>query len=332
MQMSLYVDNSETIGGYFQIQIASKEEYHPSLIKLNTARNALEYILKIKKYTKIYIPYFTCIVLLEPLMRMKIPFVYYRINSQLDPILDFEIGATECLLYTNYFGLKNDTVNKLCKTIKNIIIDNAQAFFTSPLNGIDTIYSCRKFFGVADGAYLALNTDKRLSLPTDVSANRIMHLIESIDIGKEQAYSIFKENEKGLENQSIKQMSALTQKILSSIDYQNCINSRNKNFNFLHENLGDLNELALEMPIVKGPLVYPFLIQNADVKKRLIADKIFTPTYWPNVFDWTTPEMFENYLAKYLIPLPIDHRYSLSDMKIIIKSLKKALLPNYANY
>lgn len=325
--MSLYLENSNTIGGYFQLQLASREEYHPSLIKLNTTRNALEYILKVKQYTKIYIPYFTCNVMLEPILRMNIPYSFYSINSQLDPILDFEIGETECLLYTNYFGLKNIMVNQLCKTIKNIVIDNAQAFFITPLPGIDTIYSCRKFFGVADGAYLALNTNKRLSLPTDVSANRIMHLIESIDVGKEQAFSIYKENEKRLENQAIKYMSAITQKILSGIDYQSCINSRNDNFNFLHENLTELNELTLETPIAKGPLVYPFLIQNADVKRRLVADKIFTPTYWPNVFDWTTPKMFENYLTKYLVPLPIDHRYTLSDMKVITKSLKKALLP-----
>ncbi|RZJ77943.1 MAG: hypothetical protein EOO47_15360 [Flavobacterium sp.] len=328
--MSLYLDNSDTIGGYFQLQLASREEYYPSLIKLNTNRNALEYILTVRQYTKIYIPYFTCSVMLEPILKMNIPFDFYVIDSQLDPVLDFEIGANECLLCTNYFGLKNITVNGLCKTIKNIIIDNAQAFFASPLPGVDTIYSCRKFFGVADGAYLALNTHKRLSLPTDVSASRIMHLIESIDVGKEQAFNIYHENEKRLENQGIKHMSALTQKILAGIDYQSCINSRNDNFNFLHENLVELNELHLEMPIAKGPLAYPFLIQNADVKKRLIAEKIFTPTYWPNVFEWTTPKMFENYLAKHLVSLPIDHRYTLSDMKVILKSLKRALQPiNY---
>ena len=38
---------------------------------------------------------------------------------------------------------------------KNLIIDNAQAFFAKPLLGIDTFYSPRKFVGVSDGGILA---------------------------------------------------------------------------------------------------------------------------------------------------------------------------------
>lgn len=38
-----------------------------------------------------------------------------------------------------------------------IILDNTQSFFQKPISGIDTIYSCRKYFGVPDGAYLSTN-------------------------------------------------------------------------------------------------------------------------------------------------------------------------------
>ncbi|WP_214225519.1 hypothetical protein [Pedobacter sp. B4-66] len=324
--MNLYKENSNAIGGFFQLQLPVREEYYPSLIKLNTSRNALEYILKVKQYTKIYIPYFTCSVLLEPILKLGVAYEFYSINSELDPIIDFEIGPTECFLYTNYFGLKSSTINSLCKTIQNIVIDNAQAFFSEPISGVDTIYSCRKFFGVSDGAYLYLNINTRLDLETDVSVERFTHLIKSMDIGKEEAFGIYQENEKRLENQDIKQMSVLTQKILSGIDYQSCKNTRNENFSFLHESLAELNELNIEMPVPNGPLVYPFLVNNEDVRNKLIEKKIFTPTYWPNVFEWTNNQMIENYLAKYLVLLPIDHRYNLNDMKLIVKSLKEVLL------
>ncbi len=159
--MRHYTKRLKAIGGYIELQLPTKEEYYPNLIKLNTARNSLEYILKINNYTSIYIPYFTCEVMLEPMKKLGIAYYFYTIDENLDPIIDFRIGPTECFLYTNYFGIKQQTVLKLSTQITNLIIDNAQAFFSKPLPGIDTIYSCRKFFGLSDGAYLHSNLVSR---------------------------------------------------------------------------------------------------------------------------------------------------------------------------
>ena len=41
------------IGGYFELELASKEEYHTSAIKLNSGRNAFKYILKAQNIKKI---------------------------------------------------------------------------------------------------------------------------------------------------------------------------------------------------------------------------------------------------------------------------------------
>ncbi|WP_164108744.1 MULTISPECIES: hypothetical protein [Sphingobacterium] len=312
----------KTIGGFFQLQLSNGEEYYPSLLKLNTTRNALEYILRVKDYTKIYIPYFTCDTILEPMLKLAVPYEFYTLDKQLDPIIDFEIGYGECFLYTNYFGLKQNTVEKLSKNLENLIIDNSQAFFSKPLDKIDTIYSCRKFFGVSDGAYLQLNSSLRLKLETDISVDRFLHLIKSIEVGNENAYQNFVANEKSLENNDIKNMSVLTQKILSGINYQNCKKIRKQNFNYLQENLAGINELDLEMSIDSVPMIYPFLLSNDKVKTKLIEKKIFVPTFWPNVLKWTNERMFENHLAKHLVPLPIDHRYTIEDMKLLVCVLK----------
>jgi len=315
----------KTIGGFFQLQISNGEEYYPSLLKLNTTRNALEYILRIKGYTKIYIPYFTCDTILEPMLKLAVPYEFYTLDKQLEPVFDFEIGDGECFLYTNYFGLKQHTVEKLSKNIENLIVDNSQAFFSKPLDKIDTIYSCRKFFGVSDGAYLQINSNLRLNIETDISVNRFLHLIASIDVGNENVYRDFVENEKSLEQNDIKKMSILTQKILSGINYQNCEETRTRNFNYLQENLAAINELDLEIPIGAVPMIYPLLISNDKVKTKLIEKKIFVPTYWPNVFKWTHEHMFENHLAKNLVPLPIDHRYTIKDMERIVCVLKDVI-------
>ncbi len=320
METALEVSN--TIGGYFPLHCTGKNDYYPNLIKLNTSRNALGYIIHLKKYTKVYIPYFTCDVMLEPLKRLKIPYQFYKIDAQLEPIIDFEIGKNECLLYNNYFGLKENAAKRLSKLIDNVIIDNAQAFFSKPVVNIDTFYSCRKFFGVPDGAYLQINTNERMELEIDISEGRFSHLIRSIDHGIESSYINFMENEKALTNLGPRTMSKLTHTILCNIDYEFAKQTRIDNFNFLHSKLSAVNEISFEFPDSASPMFYPLLISKPGVKRDLIENKIFTPTYWPNVFNWTTENMLEYKLARDLVPLPIDHRYGLDDMNHMLTKLK----------
>ena len=54
----------ESIGGYFSLELPKYEEYHKDAIRLNTGRNCLEYILRARRYSKVYIPYYTCEVIL----------------------------------------------------------------------------------------------------------------------------------------------------------------------------------------------------------------------------------------------------------------------------
>lgn len=64
----------------------------------------------------------------------------------MEPVFDYEnIQADQGFLYTNYFGLKDNFINILANKIQNLIIDNAQSFFSKPCKEIDTFYSVRKF-------------------------------------------------------------------------------------------------------------------------------------------------------------------------------------------
>jgi len=317
--------NPKSMGGYFELQLTAGAEHYPNLIRLNTGRNALEYILKQRAYTKIYIPYFTCEVILEPINKLNIAYQFYSINEKLEPIIDFEIEPHSCLLYTNYFGIKQGAVKELSKHIKHLIVDNSQAFFSEPLPGIDTFYSCRKFFGVSDGAYLQIKKKLSKKLPVDLSIHRFSHLLKSIELGIEAGYSDYKANNEVLENNEIKGMSLLTQRILSGIDYEECAKIRKRNFNFLHKHLQAHNLLKFDISESSSPMVYPFLSADRDLKLHLIQKKIYVATYWPNVFKWTNKKMFENHLARYLVPLPIDHRYNLQDIFFMLNILQQFL-------
>jgi hypothetical protein len=256
---------------------------------------------------------------------LNIQYQFYSIDEQLNPIIDFEIEDDACFLYTNYFGIKQGTVDALSKQIDNLIIDNVQAFYSKPLPGVDTFYSCRKFFGVPDGAYLQVKKKTNKKLPVDLSFNRFAHLIKSIDLGTEAGYADYNASKKDLMNNEIRTMSSLTQKLLSSINYEACAKIRERNFNFLHKHLEGRNLLKINIKDNLSPMVYPFLYNDRYLKVHLIQEKIFVATYWPNVFEWTQKGMFENFLSHCLVPLPIDQRYNLHDILFMLNTLQKFL-------
>jgi len=323
--MRIYSKRIKAIGGYFSIQLPLTEEYYPSLIKLNAGRNALEYILRVNRFSAIYIPYFTCDTILEPINKLAIPYHFYTVDKNLDPIFDFEPEPNECFLYTNYFGIKQQTIKNLANMSINLIVDNSQAFFSKPLVSIPTFYSCRKFFGVPDGSYLQSDIISSSKFERDISSPKMSHLLISIDQDIEKGFEIFKKNNDLLSNNPIRKMSHLTQRLLQSIDYEECKAIRNRNFKFLNDTLGDKNLLEITNHFHEGPLCYPFLTDKLNIKKKMIAKRVFIPVYWPNVFKWTTEKMFENYLADHLVALPIDHRFNEDDMNRLLNYLKQIL-------
>jgi hypothetical protein len=315
----------KAIGGYLDLQLNVFPEHHYDLIRLNTGRNALEYILKLRRYKMIHLPYFSPEGLMEPIKKLKIAYQFYTIDEHLDPVPDFNVGAQECMLYINYFGIKERTAQKLSRTYPNVILDNSQAFFANHLPGIDAFYNCRKFFGVPDGAYVYTESPLRLKMEKDHSYERFGHLLKSIDVGTERAYADFLRNEQALSNCPLRKMSALTQRMMGSIDYDRCNFRRNSNFIFLHEYLEGVNDYQLDSPVINGPMVYPLVIKNSAIRETLIANKVYIASYWPNVLRWTTKKMYEHYLSTNLVALPIDHRYNLADMKRIIQLIKTCL-------
>ena len=305
------------------MEFGNRSEYHDQLLKLNTGRNAFEYILQAKKYQLVYLPWFTCDVLMEPIKRAGVKYAFYHIDEALDPIIDFTINADECFLYINYFGVKNDTVERLATQIDNLVIDNSQAFFSKPIGKTNTFYSCRKFFGVPDGAYLNIGTENVPQFPQDVSYERCTHLLKCIDHSIEDGYSDFLANEALLAGEGIKQMSVLTQKIMSSVDYVFCREQRNKNFFYLHERLRNINEIKLNFKSADGPLCYPLLVSGRPLRQQLNTERIYIADFWPNVRRAMAEEEYEHFLALNLAALPVDHRYDEKDMDHIIETVNK---------
>ncbi len=311
----------KAIGGYFELELREGGHYHKEAIRLNTARNCFEYVLRTRSYSKVFIPYYTCEVMLEPIQKLGVNYEYYHINKMLYPVLLPKLQKDEAFLYTNYFGLKQDCVKRLALEYgEQLIVDNAQAFYAEPLEGIDTFYSARKFFGVSDGAYLYTDKPLQQEFEQDCSYERMSHLLKRIDLGAEAGYLDFRRNDDSLCNQEIKKMSKLTETVLVGIDYEDAKNKRRENYQLLDDALRDTNRIHLEMDCV--PMVYPYLTDDGSLKQRLIENKVFVATYWPNVKGWTTNEMLERELMNNLIPIPCDQRYGKTEVKRIIDTIK----------
>jgi hypothetical protein len=308
------------IGGYFELELRKGNQYHPDAIALNTGRNALELILITKKFSKVYIPYFTCDVVLEPFIKQDISYEYYSINIDLEPEFDYSIIKNdEGFLYTNYFGLKDAFIEQLVNGCKNLIIDNTQSFFSMPLNGVPTFYSCRKFLGVPDGAYLYLDNVDISTFPTDYSDNRMSHLLKRIDRGASDGYADFRNNDISFIGQPILRMSKLTRSLLCNIDYEYVKRRRLENFAFMHENLCMYNEFDINLPAGIFPMLYPFFSKRSGIKQKLIKNQVYIPTYWTSVLDNIEINEFENCFVQEFIYIPIDHRYSTKDLDEIIQ-------------
>ena len=313
---------TDAIGGYFSLELNKGKPFHngENCLSLNTARNCLEYILLTKDYKVVYIPYFTCEVILEPFQKLNICFKFYSIDDNLEPIFDFNsLGENEAFLYTNYFGIKDNYVNKLSGYGINLIIDNAQSFFSWPVRGVDTFYSARKFIGVSDGAYLFTNKLINSELKEDRSFNRMKHLLKRIDTSAEEGYSEFLENDQSLVGQTIKKMSKLTERILNSVDYDGIKKARLTNFRFLHENLENANQLVFNLSENQVPMVYPYWTKDLTLKKRLQEYRIYCATYWPNIKEWCNPKSLEYRLMDELVYLPIDQRYNQEDILKVLQ-------------
>lgn len=318
---------NNAIGGYFELELNNFGSiYHDDLLALNTGRNALEFILLQQGYEKIYIPYYTCDVTLQPIKRQKVNYEFYFLDKDFYP-KNVALKDKEALLYVNYFGIMNNQVKHLSEKYPNLIIDNSQAFYEKPINGVDTFYSPRKFFGLPDGGFASCKMNIEMKLEKDISLDRMSHLLTRIDKEAESGYAQFKENDKKLDNLPIKEMSRLTEMLMRNISYENIKKLRKQNFIKLHQSLRDENELTsiIDKNEYSAPMTYPFLKEgNKKLRENLITNKIYTAVYWPNVKEWLDGKNYwETYLQKNLIAIPIDQRYSMEELNELISFVKQ---------
>jgi hypothetical protein len=321
------------IGGYFEWEFANSANLFPHCdgALVNSGRHALEYILlSLGSVKRIYVPYFTCEVVLQPIQRLHIPYKFYHINEALEIADEINLHDEEFIIYTNYFGIKDRYVASLVESYGDkLIIDNAQAFFAKSYSQSSQFYSPRKFVGCPDGGIaIPVNKAFALDLRHGKSANKCASLLERTDSDVSIGYDSFHNAAKIIGGENLTQMSDITRGILSNLDYSNIVDKRRTNFNYLHSHLAISNKLGEIVSTkllseIECPMVYPYWTDDIDLRKELISNKVFVAKYWPNVPQWCESKDLEYQLTEQIIPLPIDQRYGQDEMDYILYIIDK---------
>lgn len=312
-------ENITPIGGYFELELPRFPEYHAGATALNSGRFCLEYVLRCRKYKKVYVPYFTCDSAVEPMRKLGIPCEFYHIDKEYRITDDIALNKDEALMYTNYWGLQDGYCKLLAgKYGTHLTLDYTQAFYSRPICGIDTFYSCRKFFGVPDGGYLYTDARADFEMDQDESHARMDSLVKRIDLSPEAGYDDFHRVGAAFHDMPVRRMSKFTKRMMQGIDYYAAAQRRLDNYNFLRRHLG-----GRQLSYGEVPMVFPYEAeQGQDLRRKLIAHKVFVAKYWPNVDEWAGEDATETWMANHLLPLPIDQRYGEEDMERIISIIK----------
>ena len=313
------------IGGYFELELPRTHSYmHRDAQKYQSARAAYLSVLRVSRPKRVWMPYYICDAMLAPVRAWGAEACFYSLDKHLGIADNITLDTTDILLYVNYFGVCFEQVKKVLARFNpsQVVLDFSQAFFAEPQNCLATIYSPRKFFGIPDGGLLFSQLSIDLPKTVDMgSGKRMHHLFARLGGAAELGYADYQLAEESLNEFEPKRMSQLTERIFGVIDFESVRIQRNKNFRALHENLGQNNVLKVNLEEVDGPMCYPYFLNNHSLRSALLAERIFIPTYWPDILTRLNIPAFEVELVKRIHPLPCDQRYVERDMKNIYERL-----------
>ncbi|WLH47811.1 hypothetical protein [Pseudomonas beijingensis] len=317
----------EAIGGYFELELRKGHNPYPQAVAFNSARSAFKALVMARRLRRVHLPFYICDVMQDVLRGSGIEVLRYALTERLE-LPDFPVLQTdEALLFVDYFGLKADYIGQVlaARYGEQLIVDNSQALFSRPQPGIATLYSPRKFVGVADGGWLANAPADLPEAQSSRSQGRFAALLGRLEDAPQHHYATFQALEQALENDGIKAMAASTARLLDSIDYHEVARRRIDNLAHLRGRLDHLNRFAIWPAQPVAALCYPLLVKSAETAARLRAQlldqQIYIPGYWHEVLSSPTTPPIERDWTQCLLPLPIDQRYNVDDMNRIADAI-----------
>lgn len=318
------------IGSFLELQLPKGREYYNQkldIARLNTGRMGIWHAFRITGCSRIWIPIYQCDSIRETLLKKGVDVCFYHQDKDFNPI-DIKTSDNDAVLLVNYYGIMSSSrMAELAKCYKHPIVDCAQAFFCPPVEGALTVYSCRKFVGAPDGAYVV---GKNAHLMVNeysqcYSSDTAAFLLKRIEYGCEgKGYESRQLNEHRIDTEDCMRMSKLTRAIMDAEDYVNNKQKRIENFEYLHSMLGDINQIDTTryMDDETIPMIYPLVVEDDELIKRLIDAKHFQGHWWSYICEEQPANCFEYWLSRYVIPITIDQRYGKVEMTYLVNKIR----------
>ena len=329
--IKIKIINTMEIGSFIELQLPTEREFYNQqldIARLNTGRAAIWHAFRCTGCRSIWIPIYQCDTVRDTLLRHGVEIKYYHIDKLFNPI-DLKPKDDEAVLFANYFGvMSHKRMCELSSVCLHPIIDNCQGFFNEPIENAMNIYSCRKFVGVPDGAYVIGKGAHRFidEYPQGYSSDTAAFLLMRIEYGCEgKGYEARSINEHRIDTEPIMKMSKLTHTILDGTDYEYIKDKRRQNFDIAHSLLSDVNQInpLLYYDDSTIPMVYPLVIEDDNLIQRLFAAKHFQGHWWSYICEEQPKDCFESWISKYVIPITIDQRYGREELEYITNIIKK---------
>lgn len=319
------------IGSFMELELPKGREWYKGdsgIARLNTGRAAIWHAFRITGAKAIWIPYYQCETVRVFLTKKGVEIKYYHQDKKFNPI-DLQPTPNEAVLLVNYCGImSHERMLDLSKGYPHVIIDNCQAFFCEPIERALNVYSCRKFIGVADGAYVIGKGAEQFidEYPQCYSSDTAAFLLKRIEYGCEgKGYEARTINEERVDTEDIMKMSALTHAMLDGADYEHIKSKRRENFDIACEIFSDINFLRPKRYYDNKtvPMVYPLLVEDDGLLKKLLAAKHFQGHWWHYITQELPENTFEHWMSRYMIPITIDQRYNVKDLEYIRSVIDK---------
>jgi dTDP-4-amino-4,6-dideoxygalactose transaminase len=327
-------------------------------ILTSSGRGAISKILKIiekKVICKVaLLPAYICNSVIIPFIRKGYTCFFYDINRNLEPdyeSIDFFLNNNPgVFLHIGYYGFPtNNRLKDFIIKNKNkgvIIIEDITHSLFSDYNRYNEndyfIASLRKWTGLPSGGFLA---SKNNFIINDLSKETSFFKIrkEALVLKgryiknykqefKEKFLKMFSEAESILNNNPNPYLiDDVSRTMIHKIDINEIKFKRRENFLFLLDNLKNVNGVTYvfeELPIDICPFFFPVYIKKGrdQFRKQLISNNIYCPIHWEMPRSLNNIELrISREIYNSIISIPIDQRYSTSDMGIICDIIKNIL-------
>jgi len=241
------------IGGYLEMERFNGPMMHEDALALSSGRACLSYLIEQRDIRKLLLPDLLCDAVTKVCEERGVGVRRYQIGEDLRPE-GAEPEEDEWLYLVNYYGqLTKEELLSRAKENPRLIVDNAQAYFSAPVPGADTLYTCRKFLGVADGGFLYTDAPRR-ALERDESHGRMGFVLGRFERPAGEFFAEAAANNDSLPTKA-RAMSELTKNLLRGVDYYAVRDRRTGNYRMLHEAFQDLNLLTVRK--IAGAYAYP---------------------------------------------------------------------------